>query len=238
MKPSLLTTFVISSLAFSHLAQADDLDRYLAQEEQAAAIGLGSGVVIGALVGGPIGAGVAGVLGALIGKDTAREETLAYHRNELTHAQQSLFALRDQIDSMERDAMATHVTMVETDIQQTVMALESSVQFTTGSFEIVSAYQNQLNLIADALSENPQLQVRLTGHADNRGDKQYNQALSMQRALSVKQFLNKQGVADSQIVTLAEGENDSRAEQSDTLFFDRRVVIQILQGEQAMTAQR
>lgn len=48
--------------------------------------------------------------------------------------------------------------------------------------------------------------VRLEGHADERGTREYNQALGERRALSVANYLQIQGVPASQIETISYGE--------------------------------
>lgn len=56
------------------------------------------------------------------------------------------------------------------------------------------------------LTANAQIRVTLEGHADERGTREYNLALGEQRALTVKQFLMDNGVADGQLSTLSYGE--------------------------------
>ncbi len=48
--------------------------------------------------------------------------------------------------------------------------------------------------------------VRLEGHADERGSREYNRALSERRADAVKRSLNMLGVPEQQITTLSYGE--------------------------------
>jgi peptidoglycan-associated lipoprotein len=58
---------------------------------------------------------------------------------------------------------------------------------------------------AQRLRENPQ-QVRLEGHADERGSREYNMALGERRANAVRDFLVLQGVDSSLIETVSYGE--------------------------------
>jgi len=66
----------IIALMVNPVAQAASDKHYQEQKDKAAAVGLGTGVVIGAIVAGPIGAGVAGILGAVIGDSKATSEQL------------------------------------------------------------------------------------------------------------------------------------------------------------------
>jgi len=56
------------------------------------------------------------------------------------------------------------------------------------------------------LAENPNVTVRLEGHGDERGSREYNIGLGEQRAQSVRQILLLQGVSSTQIVTVSYGE--------------------------------
>ncbi len=58
---------------------------------------------------------------------------------------------------------------------------------------------------AEALSQFPQ-SIRLEGHADERGTREYNMALGESRAKSVRDFLVLQGVDASSIETISYGE--------------------------------
>ena len=66
-------------------------------------------------------------------------------------------------------------------------------------FEILDAH-------SELLASNPNLTIRLEGHADERGSREYNIALSERRAQSVKQFMDLKGVGSGQSQTVAYGE--------------------------------
>ena len=66
-------------------------------------------------------------------------------------------------------------------------------------FEILDAH-------SELLASNPNLTVRLEGHADERGSREYNIALSERRAQAVKQFMDLKGVGSEQSQTVAYGE--------------------------------
>ena len=56
------------------------------------------------------------------------------------------------------------------------------------------------------LASNPNAQVRLEGHTDERGSREYNIGLGERRAQSVRRVLLLQGAAASQITTVSYGE--------------------------------
>ena len=59
---------------------------------------------------------------------------------------------------------------------------------------------------AKLLAKYPNLKMRLEGHADERGSRQYNVALSASRSQSVKNIMLAQGPSSSQIKTIGFGE--------------------------------
>ncbi len=237
----LLTAAVITTMFCAPVSANSEHDD---EADRSAAIGMGSGLVIGAVVAGPVGAAVAGVIGAMIGNDQVQEkrldasrQALAKSEQALNASQQALFAVHDELAAMQKEARITRVNYQE-ETQEKVLAIESSVQFRTGSVAIEPTYHTQLDKIADALARHDKLTVRLTGHADTRGDEAFNQALSMQRALSVKKYLTQQGVSGEQILTIALGEEQSAGESYEETFFDRRVVLQISDDGNTLTAKR
>ena len=65
------------------------------------------------------------------------------------------------------------------------------------------------------LANNPQLSVRLEGHADERGSREYNIGLGERRSQTVRRMLLIQGAAASQISTVSFGEERPVAFGSD-----------------------
>ncbi|EIJ42821.1 peptidoglycan-associated lipoprotein [Beggiatoa alba B18LD] len=66
--------------------------------------------------------------------------------------------------------------------------------------------RNLLEEHARFLSANPTAAVRLEGHADERGSREYNLALGERRAESVKRMLTILGVSADRLTTLSYGE--------------------------------
>ncbi len=67
--------------------------------------------------------------------------------------------------------------------------------------------------------------MRLVGHADPRGDEEYNLALGGKRAEAVKGFLVKKGLGDGRVETSSRGEMDATGTDDDGWFKDRRVDV-------------
>ena len=69
------------------------------------------------------------------------------------------------------------------------------------------ADRDVLNFHAQDLTANPSKRVRLEGHADERGTREYNLALGENRALSVKEVLGLYNL-DDRIIVVSYGEED------------------------------
>jgi len=65
---------------------------------------------------------------------------------------------------------------------------------------------DSVNAHAQYLADNPGAKVRLEGHADERGTREYNVALSEERAMAVKRLMAFQPLQTDQISVLGFGE--------------------------------
>ena len=81
-----------------------------------------------------------------------------------------------------------------------------TIYFGFNSFTVDPLSREILAAHAAHLSSNPALRVRLEGHGDERGSREYNIALGDRRAQAVKQVLSLQGVNESQIAIVSFGE--------------------------------
>jgi len=69
-------------------------------------------------------------------------------------------------------------------------------------------YMILINTHAQLLEKFPDLKMRLEGHADERGSREYNIALSEARSQSVKSIMGLQGAMGAQIKTIGYGEEE------------------------------
>ncbi len=88
-------------------------------------------------------------------------------------------------------------------------------------------YLDVISAHADYLAANPQVVVRLEGHADERGTREYNLGLGENRANAVRSLMMAQGVADNQMVVVSYGEERPSAyEHNDEAWaLNRRVEL-------------
>jgi len=81
-----------------------------------------------------------------------------------------------------------------------------TIYFEFDRSEIRSEFMDVLRAHAAYLNTNRSASVRVEGHADERGSREYNIGLGERRANSVRDFLQAEGVSDSQINTISYGE--------------------------------
>jgi peptidoglycan-associated lipoprotein len=86
-----------------------------------------------------------------------------------------------------------------------------TIYFDYDSSEIRSDFNEMLKAHARQLQQNPNLRVRLEGHADERGSREYNIALGERRAQAVRQVLQLQGASSTQLSTVSYGEERPKA---------------------------
>jgi peptidoglycan-associated lipoprotein len=78
------------------------------------------------------------------------------------------------------------------------------------------------------LAGNATVRVRLEGHSDERGSREYNIALSERRAQTVKRALALQGVQEAQVATVAYGEERPAATGSDENAYSKNRRVEIV----------
>lgn len=234
---------LVSSLAVSNVSFAADTDGERQHHEEL--IGLSSGIVLGAVVAGPVGAIIGAFTGGIIGKSVADESELESQQaqlalqesrmNQLSDENRSLMAISDQYEEAQ-----IQLTQLRAAQQQklTELSLGLNVQFKTGSSELVPHFKEQLDEVAYAMSLSPELRLDLTGYADRRGDSTYNQALSEQRVAEVKSYLVNKGVEEGRLDFRAYGASAPMTQEQsfENDFFDRRVTVKLVTTESALTA--
>jgi peptidoglycan-associated lipoprotein len=107
------------------------------------------------------------------------------------------------------------------------LSARNVVYFTYDSSEIPSQYLPVVAAHAAYLTRYPTARIRLEGHTDERGSREYNIGLGERRAQTVRKALMLQGVAESQIATVSYGEERPAAEGHDEAAYaqNRRVVM-------------
>lgn len=79
------------------------------------------------------------------------------------------------------------------------------VYFLVDQTDLTPEGMETLSRQAQWLNQYPNVTIQVEGHADERGTREYNIALSARRATATREFLISQGVNASRIATLAYG---------------------------------
>lgn len=236
-------TKITSAIAFTCLLSGNVMaEQNNHREKTNEVIGLSSGAIIGTVVAGPIGGIIAGILGVMIANDVNSDKRLETANHSLKQKDQQLFVMQQNFKQQKERTMLQIATMdsalEQADFTHSSLEIESNIQFKTASYDLEKHYQSQLNLIAIALHKNPKVSVTLSGFADKRGDSTFNQALSEQRTLTVKNYLINKGIKEEQVITNSFGESSlvSAGVNYEDDFFDRRVMLKVSDKQAQMTA--
>ncbi len=150
-----------------------------------AALGAGIGALVGkkkgkaAAIGGAVGAVAGGVAGTLIGK----------------HMQKKA----DEIAAIEGASVTTFTDNDGfTGIQVT---FDSGILFDTNKYELKTPAKEALTNFAAKLRNDPDTFVQIFGHTDNKGPREFNERLSLNRANAVKNYLANSGIDPNRMET-------------------------------------
>ena len=228
-----------TAYAFENTSTTENESAQLSDSDKEG-IGFGTGVIIGAILGGPVGAFIVGVTGTLVAKtqndrvnldvlqasiDKQEKDysiALQQFRHKLKRSEQNhqleLSALEQNFDNKYQNAS-----------QLQAENLLMSLQFPTGSSELQPHYQGQIVALSEMLKQSPNLLIDLSGYTDKQGKKNLNQALSIARVNTVKNALIDKGVEAERIQLFAFGEQAPVVANSEkeVSFYDRRVVIKL-----------
>ena len=82
-----------------------------------------------------------------------------------------------------------------------------NVYFDTESSKLSAAAQRKLDAAAEILARHAHVKVDIAGHADSRGPKDYNMALSERRAAAVRDYLQQKGIDPARMTVRGYGES-------------------------------
>ena len=218
------------------LATAPALADGASKEESA---GVGIGAVIGGVAGGPLGAIIGATLGDKIGDEF-------YERNEeVDSLSASLKGSKDDVSSLERniDALQSEIRVRDGELQQarelakpelaTLLqaGIEMDLLFRTDEHVLSDTTGIRLQQLAASLAADPDIQIRLDGFADERGDAEYNRKLSGMRAEHVRDVLVTAGIPAARITVSAHGESPATEQNVDSFALERRVSLTLYMGD-------
>ena len=79
------------------------------------------------------------------------------------------------------------------------LIMPGNITFQTDSYNLNQGFYPTLNSVGLVLAKYADTTIRVSGHTDNTGSRQYNQTLSERRAKSVAGYLATQGVAQARM---------------------------------------
>ena len=110
------------------------------------------------------------------------------------------------------------------------LIMPGNITFETDSYNLRPDFYPVLNSVATVLAKYADTAIRVSGHTDNTGSRQYNQTLSEKRAGSVAEYLTAQGVARQRLVVQGQAFDQPIADNATAAgrAQNRRVEIYIL----------
>lgn len=247
---SLTLLFAIASTTAAADVQHANYQNPTSKEETT---GIVSGAVLGGLAGGPPGVIIGAAFGALIGDGWHAKSEVGELQANLYESQLRLAALQEETQAMQARHQLAEQRLEEMSLSR-VKAYPAtisvpaapccdntvlSLNFRSGSSTIEAHYEEQLTSLIKIAEQMPTASVEITGYADRNGDSELNLRLSRERSNAVKEFFSSKGIQDSSIKTIAHGENKPlhSAQDFESDFFDRRVIIRLRDNSTSMLTQ-
>jgi outer membrane protein OmpA-like peptidoglycan-associated protein len=129
---------------------------------------------------------------------------LEERERELAEREQALEREREARQAAEAQAAAAieslqRVAAVQEEERGLVITLSGAVLFASGQSDLLPIAQQKLDQVAETLNDSPNRGITIEGHTDSRGSRRRNEALSLARANSVRDYLVSKGVDANRI---------------------------------------
>jgi len=191
-------------------------------------VGVGSGVVIGALAGGPVGAIIGAAIGAKVGDSMHKKSsTIDDLSGSLQESRSDLAGLESDIDALSAEL----ARFEQIDRPQLISLMQAGIAmdllFRTDEHVLADTTGGRLAELAGELATMSDIRVQLDGFADERGDSEYNLQLSEKRVEFVREQLVAAGISPSRIQVSAHGEAPAQDESVDSYALERRVSLRL-----------
>lgn len=160
------------------------------------------------------------------GQQVARSQV---HDVSVESMQDTGTALKDMLDSLERDLRGAGLPVQGHDGKTLRLSLRREVPFRFDSAEIPLRSFAVLDALVTILRDHGHTSVTVVGHTDSTGSDDYNLVLSLRRATAVADYLVEGGVAASHVQSEGRGESEplsnSRTGVGHGMWRDRRIEI-------------
>jgi outer membrane protein OmpA-like peptidoglycan-associated protein len=162
----------------------------LNKTQKGAAIGVGAGGAMGAVIGKVAGnTGLGAIIGAAVGGATG---AVIGHK-------------------MDKQAAEIKKTVPDAKVERVgegiVVEFSSNILFEYDKSSLSVDAKTNLNKLVTVLNTYPDTDIEVQGHTDSKGSDSYNMTLSERRATAVSDYLYSKGIMSSRIRTKGFGEN-------------------------------
>lgn len=118
------------------------------------------------------------------------------------------YYMERQAKQLEQQMSGTGVSVEQNpDTGDIDLVMPGNITFAFDDATLSSSFKPTLSKLASTMNQYNQTTVTIAGHTDSRGDANYNQRLSRDRAYSVANYLTANGVASNRIKVVAYGES-------------------------------
>lgn len=201
--------------------------------------GVGVGAILGGVAGGPAGAVIGAAIGARLGDNYHRKKdeitrlnaSLDGSRSKVSDLERNIVALKGEIRNKESQLAQSHELARPEIVALLQTGIEMDLLFRTDAHVLADDTGQRLRALAASLAANPDIRIRLDGFADERGNAEYNQALSGKRADHVRDLLVANGVPGDRITVNAHGESPASSQDLDGYAMERRVSLTLYLGD-------
>jgi outer membrane protein OmpA-like peptidoglycan-associated protein len=204
-------------------------------------VGFSSGLIIGALAGGPVGAIIGAASGAWLGDQVNEADKveplnmqIAQNKLHLLSLQVSLAEQSKVIDQSNILLEKQQVTLKKVAAHKELMSgLQVDLMFRTNSRQLEMGALQKIAPLVLMLEQFPQLELQLTGHGDVLGTDKANQQVALERTITVKQSFVNAGIDGQRIhlINLGRSQAEATLEDVDGRALDRRVRIEFMQAQ-------
>ncbi|RCU50472.1 hypothetical protein DU002_08600 [Corallincola holothuriorum] len=242
MKNTTLIAAALTAALTSATAMAQDAEPQYTEAKQAGTIF--TTTVTGLAAGGPIGAFAGLLAGAWVNYNIEEADNAVVLSNDLETAQAQLSQTESLLAQQRQQLVALQANLAQSETltaqyaQQMLDQLQLTMLFKTNKSDLTDSAKNRLSLLAQYLTRNPEMQIRLDGYADPRGNADYNLQLSQARIDAVAQQLYDAGVAPERITSQSHGATLSSATKGDydAYALERMVSIELTKGDNVSVA--
>jgi outer membrane protein OmpA-like peptidoglycan-associated protein len=183
--------------------------------------------------GAAIGAGTGGIIGAFIGKSAGNTALGAIIGGAVGGTAGAFIGHNMDKQAAEIKQTVPGATVVR-EGEGIIVKFDSGILFDVDKTGLKPDAETNLQNLASSLQKNQMTNILIVGHTDNTGSDEHNMDLSVRRAETVKSFLATGGVASSRLTTSGKGEGEPIADNNTTAgrAQNRRVEIVIVANDQ------